>query len=140
MVHPDPLTYDELWTRTLAYASVAKAKDPTALVLGPESWGWCEYFWSAADGCSNGPDRAAHGGLGLLEWYLAQVRADQLASGVRKVDVLDVHYYPQAGTALNDDESQAAKRLCTVRSLYDTTYVDESWINQPVRLLPRLRL
>ena len=138
-VHPSPLTYDELWTRTLDYASVAKARDPSAQVLGPESWGWCEYFWSAADGCSNGADRAAHGGLGLLEWYLAQVRADQLATGVRKVDVLDVHYYPQAGTALNDDEGLAAKRLRTVKSLYDTTYVDESWIGQPVRLLPRLR-
>jgi len=138
-VHPSPLTYDELWSRTLDYATVAKAKDPAAMVLGPESWGWCEYFWSAADGCSNGPDRAAHGGLGLLEWYLTRVRADELASGVRKVDVLDVHYYPQAGTALNDDEGQAAKRLRTVKSLYDTTYVDESWIGQPVKLLPRLR-
>jgi hypothetical protein len=138
-VHPQPLSYDELWTRTLDYASAAKARDPQAQVLGPESWGWCEYFWSAVDGCSNGSDRAAHGGLGLLEWYLAQVRADQLATGVRKVDVLDVHYYPQAGTALNDDEGLAAKRLRTVKSLYDTTYVDESWIGQPVRLIPRLR-
>ena len=138
-VHPQPLSYDELWTRTLDYASVAKARDPQALVLGPESWGWCEYFWSAVDGCSNGSDRAAHGGLGLLEWYLAQVRANELASGVRKVDVLDVHYYPQAGTALNDDEGQAALRLRTVKSLYDPAYVDESWIGQPVRLIPRLR-
>ena len=138
-VHPQPLSYDELWTRTLDYASVAKARDPAAQVLGPESWGWCEYFWSAVDGCSNGSDRAAHGGLGLLEWYLAQVRANELLTGVRKVDVLDVHYYPQAGTALNDDEGLAAKRLRTVKSLYDSTYVDESWIGQPVRLIPRLR-
>jgi hypothetical protein len=138
-VHPQPLSYDELWTRTLDYASVAKARDPAAQVLGPESWGWCEYFWSAVDGCSNGSDRAAHGGLGLLEWYLAQVRANELATGVRKVDVLDVHYYPQAGTALNDDEGLAARRLRTVKSLYDSTYVDESWIGQPVRLIPRLR-
>jgi hypothetical protein len=140
-VHPDPVTYDELWTRTQDYAAAVKARDAGAKVLGPVVWGWCEYFWSAADGCSNGPDRAAHGGLGLLEWYLAQVEAHRVATGTRLVDYLDIHYYPQAGTALNDDESApaAAKRLRTVRSLYDAAYVDESWIGQAVRLIPRMR-
>ena len=136
-----PLTYDELWAKTLAYGAEIKQRDPGARTLGPVSWGWCEYFHSAADGCSPGPDQAAHGGLPLLEWWLAQVRAHELASGVRLVDVLDVHYYPQSGGALNDDESAAAaaKRLRSVKSLYDPAYVDESWIGQPVRLLPRLR-
>ncbi len=140
-VHPNPVTYDELWTKTRQYASAVKARDPQAKVLGPVVWGWCEYFWSAADGCSNGPDRAAHGGLGLLDWYLAQVEAHRVATGRRLVDVLDIHYYPQAGTALNDDESapNAAKRLRTVKSLYDPAYVDESWIGQAVRLIPRMR-
>ena len=140
-VHPAALTYDELWQRTLDYAGQVKTGDPTAKVLGPVCWGWCDYFYSAADGCGLGPDRAAHGNLPLLEWYLAQVRARELATGTRLVDELDVHYYTQAGTALNDDESssKAALRLRTVKSLYDSTYVDESWIGQPVRLIPRLR-
>jgi hypothetical protein len=138
-VHPAPLTYDELWTKTLDYASRIKQEDPAAQVLGPVSWGWCEYFYSAADGCSPGPDRAAHGGLPLIEWWLAQVRAHQIATGTRLVDVLDVHWYPQGGTALNDSEAQAALRLRTVKGLYDAGYVDESWIAQPVRLIPRLR-
>jgi hypothetical protein len=140
-VHPQALTLDSLWSKTLAYSAAVKARDPAAQVLGPVSWGWCEYFYSAADGCAPGPDMAAHGGLGLLEWYLAQVEARRVATGTRPVDLLDVHYYPQAGTALNDDESAAAaaKRLRTVKSLYDPAYVDESWIGQPVRLIPRLR-
>ena len=136
-VHPLPLSYDELWTRTLDYASVAKAREPAAQVIGL-SRGLVQYFWSAKDGCSNGPDRAAHGGLGLLEWYLAQVRADELASGVRKVDVLDVHYYPQAGTALNDDEGLAAKRLRTVKSC-TTRPTSTSRGSASPRLIPRLR-
>src|SRR5262249_26463361 len=53
---------------------------------------------------------------------------------------------PQAnGVSLSDDESAAtsALRLRTVKSLYDPTYADESWINTmgmgPVKLIPRLR-
>jgi hypothetical protein len=58
------------------------------------------------------------------------------------VDVLDIHYYPQAsGVALSDDESAAtsALRLRSTRSLFDPTYVDESWIGEAVRLVPRMR-
>ena len=139
-VHPQPVTYDELWTRTLDYAAAVKAADPSARVLGPAAWGWCEYFYSAADGCAPGPDMAAHGGTPLLEWYLAQNRQRELATGTRPVDYLDVHYYPQAdGVALTDDESVAARRLRSLKSLYDPSYVDESWIAQPVALIPRMR-
>jgi hypothetical protein len=141
-VHPQPLTFDELWQRTRDYAAAIKATDAAASVLGPAEWGWCAYFGSAADSCTNGPDRAAHGGLALLEWYLQQVADYQQAHGVRLVDYLDIHYYPQApGVALSDDESAAtaARRLRTLRSLWDPTYVDESWIGTQVRLIPRMK-
>ena len=40
---------------TLAvYAAAIKAADPTAKTLGPVVWGWCAYFYSAADGCAPG--------------------------------------------------------------------------------------
>lgn len=143
-VHPQPLTFDELWTRTRDVAAAIKAKDPAAVVLGPVSWGWCEYFYSAADNCSpNGADFIAHGSVPLTQWYLRQVKQYQDAHpGVRLVDVLDVHYYPQAsGVALSDDESPAtsARRLRSLRSLWDPTYADESWIPDTVRLIPRMK-
>lgn len=141
-VHPQPTTFDEIWTRTLAYASAMKQQDPAAQILGPVVWGWCAYFGSAADSCTDGPDRQSHGGLPFLEWYLAQVEAHRQSTGVRLVDYLDIHYYPQAqGVALSDDESgaTAARRLRTLRSLYDPSYVDESWIGVPVRLIPRMK-
>ncbi len=142
-VHPQPLTFDELWTRSRDVAAAIKAKDPAAVVFGPVSWGWCEYFYSAADGCSpSGADFVAHGSVPLTQWYLRQVREYQEAHGVRLVDVLDVHYYPQAaGVALSDDESAAtsARRLRSLRSLWDPSYVDESWIGTPVRLIPRMK-
>jgi hypothetical protein len=145
-VHPAPTTYDELWTRTRDYAAAIKAQDPGAKTLGPVSWGWCEYFYSAADGCGPGSDRAAHGSLDWIDWYLKQAADYQAAHGVRLVDYLDVHYYPQSnGVALTNDESAAtaAERLRNLKSLYDPTYLDQSWIGQdvgqPVMLLPRLK-
>jgi hypothetical protein len=142
-VHPQPLTFDELWTRSRDVAAAIKAKDAAAVVFGPVSWGWCEYFYSAADNCSpNGADFIAHGSVPLTQWYLRQVRLYQEAHGVRLVDVLDVHYYPQAaGVALSGDESAAtsALRLRSLRSLWDPTYVDESWIPAAVRLIPRMK-
>jgi hypothetical protein len=145
-VHPQKTSYDEMWQRTRDYALAIKTEDPAAKVLGPADWGWCAYFFSALDGCGPGPDRAAHGNLDFTDWYLKQIADYYVANGVKLLDYLDVHYYPQAnGVALSGDESAAtsALRLRTVKSLYDTTYLDESWINDmgmgPVKLIPRLR-
>ncbi|HLX10252.1 MAG TPA: glycoside hydrolase family 44 protein [Thermoanaerobaculia bacterium] len=141
-VHPQPTTYDELWQTSQQVATAIKAQDPAAQVLGPADWGWCAYFFSAADGCQAGSDAAAHGNLALTDWYLLQAANYQAAHGVRLLDYLDVHYYPQAnGVALSDDESQAtaALRLRSLKGLYDPTYVDESWIGQPVDLIPRMQ-
>ena len=149
-VAPAPLDYDGLWQRTLAIAGAIKAEDPAAQTLGPVVWGWCAYFTSAADwqvdpSCVDGPDRQAHGGLPLLAWYLEQVCAHQQAHGVRLVDYLDVHYYPQGGVAglgpgdSGEDAATSARRLRSLRELWDPTWVAESWIDQPVNLIPRMR-
>jgi hypothetical protein len=147
-VFPSPLTYDEYWSRTELYAAAIKRDDPLALVFGPADWGWCAYFFSPADNCNVGPDRTAHGNLEFLDWYLKQAKTYYDSTGVRLVDYLDVHYYPQSpGVSLSDDESAAtqALRLRSLKSLYDPSYVDESWIGTTgysggvVRLIPRLR-
>jgi hypothetical protein len=145
-VHPAGTTYDELWGQTAAIGAAMKAQDPGAQLLGPAAWGWCEYFYQGADGCSPGPDRAAHGNTDWIPWYLDQAKAWEVAHGARLLDYLDVHYYPQAnGVALTTDESSgtAALRLRTLKSLYDSTYLDESWIGtdvgQAVYLIPRMK-
>ncbi|HSB64185.1 MAG TPA: glycoside hydrolase family 44 protein, partial [Thermoanaerobaculia bacterium] len=145
-VHPLGTTYDELWSKTAAVGAAIKAQDAGAKVLGPAVWGWCAYFFSGADGCSPGADRAAHGGEDFLPWYLDQAKAWETQHGTRLLDYLDVHYYPQAsGVALTNDESSAtsALRLRTLKSLYDPSYLDESWIGtdvgQAVYLIPRMK-
>jgi len=149
-VHPDPVTYDELWSRTLETALAIKGADPAAQVLGPVVWGWCAYFSSASDAefpngsCVDGPDRQAHAGLPILEWYLEQICAEETANGVRPVDYLDIHFYPHGGVAglagsSSEDPATAARRLRSVRELWDASHVSESWIDQPIFLIPRLK-
>ncbi|MCH9647582.1 MAG: glycoside hydrolase family 44 protein [Deltaproteobacteria bacterium] len=150
-VHPSPATYDELWSRTRNLALAIKAQDSDAKVLGPAVWGWCAFFSSASDAafpngsCVDGPDRMAHGGFPLLEWYAQQNCAVEVETGVRPIDYLDVHFYPQGGVAglgagdSGEDAATAAKRLRSTRELWDPTWVSESWIGQSVRLVPRLR-
>lgn len=142
-VHPQAPTYDEVWNRGLAVASAVKAYDPAAQVLGPDTWGWCDLWTSAADAasgvsCIDGPDRQAHGGLPFVAWYLTQSCAQLTATGVRPVDYLDVHYYPQSGEAFGG-EAYAATRLQSIRELWDPAYTSASWIGDEVFLIPRLR-
>jgi hypothetical protein len=129
-VHPAPTTYDETWSKALAYGTAIKQQDPAAKVTGPVTWGYCDLFGSAADNCADGSDRAAHGGTPFVAWYLQQVCANPLAGGARVVDYLDLHYYPQGNVALNDDDSAetAARRLRSLKELYDPQWVSESWI------------
>lgn len=145
-VHPEPISYDELLERTLRYAQAIRNGDPEATIAGPSSWGWPAYFTSAKDIAAGGPlqrDRLAHGGVPLLPWYLGELQAHELRSGVRLLNVLNVHYYPQApgvyGQSAATDPVTAALRLRATRSLWDPDYRDESWIGTPVRLLPRLK-
>lgn len=131
-VHPQPTTFDETWAKAANYGAMIKQQDPAAQVFGPVTWGYCDLFGSAADNCLDGPDRQAHGGMPFVAWYLQQVCANPLAGGARAVDVLDLHYYPQgANIALSDDDTPdtAARRLRSLKELYDAAWVSESWIS-----------
>ncbi|HEX5200884.1 MAG TPA: glycoside hydrolase family 44 protein [Actinoplanes sp.] len=126
-VHPDPVSYDELGGKGTATAAAIKAADRTAAVLGPSGWGYCEWVASGLDGCAPGADAAAHGGLNLSQWYLKNMRDYGAAHGGKRfLDYFDQHYYPQISGG-KDAESNAL-RLRSTRSLWDPTYVEESWI------------
>ncbi len=144
-VHPARMGYDDVLRSFLDYATAVKAVDPTALVTGPVSWGWTGYNHSALDrGDDNfktSADQARHGGTPFLPWFLGQVRAHDARTGARSLDVLDVHFYPQAAGVFSGqtDKATQALRLRATRSLWDPTYSDESWVGVPVRLIPRLK-
>jgi hypothetical protein len=147
-VHPEPLTYDELLDRTIRYASAIREADPEAHIVGPAFWGWSNYFWSAKDaavGFSERPDRRAHGDVPLLDWYLSKLRDHERKTGQRLLDVVDLHYYPQSkgifrnGGLGETDAETNTRRIRSTRSLWDPDYLDESWIDEKVRLIPRVK-
>ena len=144
-VHPVQPGYDDLLATFLEYAVAIKDVDPDAEILGPHSPGWTGYHYSPRDRGTDRfrthADRRAHADVPFLPWWLDQVRQHDERLGRRTLDYLDVHYYPQAAgvySAAGDDATNAL-RLRSTRSLWDATYVDESWIGEPVRLIPRLR-
>jgi hypothetical protein len=152
-VHPNPLTYDELLERTIAYGTAIRKADPDAIIAGPTSYGWWEYFYSTKDhdeGFRSKPDRKAHGDVPLIAWYLQKLAEHEKKTGVRILDVLDVHIYPQADNVQGPDgqggdgggetdRKTNDLRFRTTRSLWDRDYVDESWIKEAVYLIPRMK-
>jgi hypothetical protein len=146
-VRPTAPTMDEIRDKLVDFAGKIKAVDPSALVVGPEEWGWSGYFYSGFDqqygslhGWGSLPDRNNHGGADYLPWLLAALRQNHTATGTRLLDIFTVHYYPQGGE-FSDDVSNAMqlRRNRSTRSLWDPSYVDETWINDRVQLIPRLR-
>jgi hypothetical protein len=154
-VFPEPLGYDELWKRTVAYAEAIKAADPTAKVAGFCSWGWTDLYYSAKDAGKDNyktkTDWLAHNKVPLGEWFIKQCGEYKKKNGKPLVDVMDIHWYPQGqvkgkgaylGQGLNPELN--AYRLRSTRDLWDRTYEQESWIRNtdnysPVALIPRVR-
>jgi hypothetical protein len=145
-VHPEPLTYDELIDRTIRYGTAIRQADPDGVIAGPAEWGWSGYFFSAKDSVATwmlSPDRRAHGNIPLLPWYLQKLAEHEKRTGVRILDVVDVHFYPQGqgvyGNGARTDPETSALRLRSTRAFWDPIYRDESWINEHVSLIPRLK-
>ena len=157
-VHPTGPTMNEIKNDIIDYGAKVKAMDPSALVVGPEEWGWPGYFYSGFDqqwaGQHNNwnpaafPDRTAHSGADYLPWVLDQLHQHDVQTGQRSLDVFTVHWYPQGSQALNlpgeafsnDVSSQMSQlRNRSTRSLWDPNYTDESWINRKAYVIARIR-
>ncbi len=148
-IHPIGATMTEVRDKMLATASLVKGVDPSALVLGPEEWGWPGYLysgfdqqWSSQNGGSptNFPDRQANGGWDYMPWLLNQFYQHDTNTGRRLLDYFTLHCYPQGGED-SDDISVATELLRnrSTRQLWDTNYVDDSWIGAVVSLIPRMK-
>jgi hypothetical protein len=141
-VHKDPVTYAELVQKSVDYARGIKAVAPRSLVFGPVSYGW--YGYVRLQGAPDADDRD------FLDFFLDRMRAAESANGRRLLDVLDLHWYPEAQssnniriTENNTSPSVVAARLQAPRSLWDARYVEHSWITEdwiggPIELVPLL--
>ena len=147
-VHPTGEAYTELYNDYVSYAGAVRGADQKAVIFGPEEWGWTGYFYSGYDAQyasvhgwgSTLPDRSSHANMDHIPWLLKALKNYQNSSGKQLLNVLSVHYYPQQGEFSNDDSaSMRAIRNRSTRSLWDPAYVDTSWINSVVELIPRLK-
>ena len=87
-VHPSPTTYYEVVQNTINYSKAIKNVMPGTKIFGPVNYGW--------DGMVNlqgAPDAA---GRDFLNYYLQQMSQAEQTNGKRLLDVLDVHWYPEA--------------------------------------------
>ncbi len=140
-IHPDPVRYDELISRNTDYAAAIKSVAPEAVVFGFVSYGWQGYV-----SLQDAPDAS---GRDFVDHYLSQMAQAEQQAGTRLVDVLDLHWYPEArggGLRIIEDSAAAdvaAARMDAPRSLWDDTYTETSWITEfstlgPIALLPRM--
>jgi mannan endo-1,4-beta-mannosidase len=145
-IHPSPTGARELTDRDIAAASAVKGADPQAQLTGPAEYGFSGYL-----SCQDAPDWNTVKGSSrwYLDYYLDQFRTAGQTAGKRLLDVLDVHWYPEAqgdhritdsnATTVTDQDA----RMQAPRSLWDSTYTEKSWIAQYFRsflpILPSLQ-
>ncbi len=148
-IWPTAPSYDEFIKRTTDYATMARRQLPAAEVLGFASFGW--YGWRTFTGTYKDGD--------FLDYYLDKMKAAEESAGQRLIDYVDLHWYPEANvggdkkTRITNGGTSAGEvkaRLQAPRSLWDASYVEESWItdglktDEPdskgaINLLPRLK-
>jgi len=150
-VHPVGPTMQEIFSKIVDYAGMVKTNDPNALVCGPEEWGWPGYFYSGYDqqwsGANNNynpaayPDRNANAGMDYMPWLLNQLHQHDTNTGVRLLDYFTLHCYPQEGSVGTSaaDAATVLLRNASTRQFWDTSYVDPSWINNIIMLIPRMK-
>lgn len=121
-VHPSPTAYNEMRDTFVTEARALKGWDPKAIRLGPVSCCWW-FYWNGADGT----DKGAHAGVDLLPWWLNEVYWEDKVAGVRSVDVLDVHAYPDGPDTSTWTQAQKQALAARIyRDYWDPTYVSES--------------
>jgi hypothetical protein len=142
------ISSDNLVTKTVTLTRALKDQFPNLVIFGPVNYGFEGiYNWQGESGA----------GFSSSYWfadkYLAGIKTASTAYGKPLVDVYDFHWYSEAtdgstrvinlaGTNLTDAQIQAIVQ--SPRSLWDTTYKENSWITNsvlggPIYILARLQ-
>lgn len=156
-IRPQPLTFKELLDKSEALAKAVKAVDPSAKIMGSESFGAME-MWGCYSGTSNSIAACSDWSTykAKYDWavaaFLGEMKARSAAAGIRLIDVLAIHWYPEDkgdaricnGSVANGGTAKDIEaRLQAPRSLWDASYLENSWIpsamtgNKPVYILAR---
>lgn len=136
-----PTGFDELVSKSLAHAKAIKRVVPGATVWGGAFAGF--------DGLTHLNFNAHPGGpppgyVYYLDYFLEKLKAAETNPSYlgRMVDVIDMHWYVQDGSVVNDsllpqDATVIDAREQSPRSLWDPTYIENSWVPSAVPSLDR---
>ncbi len=122
-IHPNPVTMEELQSKSIEMATAIKKLDPNAEVFGPALYGYTAFCYLADEEAWKA-EQAANGYHWYLDCYLDKMKQASDEEGVRLLDVLDIHYYSESAREGVED------RLQSVRTLYEKGFVENSWIGQ----------
>jgi hypothetical protein len=141
-IHPQKVTYAEMRDKYLQMARLIRSIDPKAEIAGPTVSGWW-FYWNSAAG---GADKAAHGGIDYLPWWLGEIAAADGKSGQRTLDIFDIHAYGDYDTNGVSAEEGDGRRIRSPRGMWDPTFRSEGGIGtkndatatQPNRNVPAI--
>ena len=137
LLHPAQPTIAEAISKSTALAATIKVMDSTSLVYGPVDYGYTSYL-----DFQFAPDWSSYSSYGNFAYaYLHYMKHASDSIGHRLFDVYDVHYYSSAQGldssnnlegvyGGNNDRGVAIARMEAPRTLWDSTYVENSWIGQ----------
>ena len=149
-MHPEQCTCEEIVEKNITMAKAVKSLDPDAEVFGPALFGY-----SAFQSFVNAPDwneikswRPDY--RWFIDYYLEKMKEAEDENGVRLIDALDIHYYTEAKGECGErsckhytNENCVKARFDSVRSLWDESYKEDSWITDTggefLPLLPNLK-
>lgn len=110
---PNPYTddfYEQMMQNYFAVAKAARQKNPNVKLCAPNAaseWTW--FYGCGAQPNYNGKK------YNFLEYFIMRCAEEEKKTGVKMIDVFDLHFYPA--------ETDAADILQTHRVLYDKDYV-----------------
>jgi mannan endo-1,4-beta-mannosidase len=132
-IHPEKVGCEELVNRSVSLSRAVKDVDPYAQILGPVLYGFNAYL-----SLQDAPDWDDLKGDydWFIDYYLDLMKRSDGRDGRRTLDVLDLHWYPEArGDGARITESQSAysranadARMQAPRTLWDPDYTEDSWI------------
>lgn len=102
-------TAEEFMQLYFKVAKAARAKYPDIKLVGPvpaNEWQWYRWGNGITSGGRNYP---------WLEYFIKRIAEEEKASGIKLLDVLDIHFYP--------GEKEAAQCVQLHRVFFDRTYV-----------------
>jgi len=112
-IMPQPIPAETFIQKYVAVATLARTLFPDIKIVGPVStneWQW--YNWQNNDAVPDPQNPAKK--YCWMEYFIKRIAEEQLRTGLRLLDVLDFHFYP-------DVDQNTTLQL--YRVFYDTTYV-----------------